>query len=144
MQETRFFGEASRLKSFDSDIWLLKPHTWMNESGRSVQSLLQFYRFHPSELLVIHDELDLSPGTIKFKWGGGHGGHRGLKDIIQKIGTNDFWRMRIGIGHPGEANKVVGYVLNQPLSLERDLINSAITSGLRVLPEFIRGNQTAA
>lgn len=144
LREPRFSGEVANLKSSGINVWLLKPQTWMNESGRAVQSLLQFYRLQPSELLVIHDELDLSPGTIKFKWAGGHGGHRGLKDIIQKIGTGDFWRMRVGIGHPGEAGKVIGYVLNPPLSLELDLIKSTITSGLGVLPEFVRGNCAAA
>jgi PTH1 family peptidyl-tRNA hydrolase len=144
LQEARFFGKVSSLKTMGIDAWLLKPQTWMNESGRSVQSFLQFYRFQPGELLVIHDELDLPPGTIKFKWGGGHGGHRGLKDIIQKIGTADFWRMRVGIGHPGEASKVVGYVLNPPLFSERNLIENAINSGLRVLPEFIQGNSATA
>jgi PTH1 family peptidyl-tRNA hydrolase len=98
---------------------LLKPQTFMNISGRAVGAVAQFYKIEPAQILVVHDELDLPPGSAKLKLGGGHGGHNGLKDIIAHLGTKDFWRLRVGIGHPGERNEVSNYVLNAPRKEEQ-------------------------
>ena len=102
--EAKFFGHAGKLNGA-IEAWLLKPTTFMNASGRAVGAIAKFYKITPEEILVIHDELDLPPGTTKLKKGGGHGGHNGLKDIAAQLGTPDFWRLRIGIGHPGEKAK---------------------------------------
>jgi PTH1 family peptidyl-tRNA hydrolase len=122
--ESKFFGLAGKL---DDATWLLKPTTFMNASGRSVSALAKFYKIAPEEILVIHDELDLPPGSAKLKKGGGHGGHNGLKDINAQLGTNDYWRLRLGIGHPGDRNAVVGFVLNAPPKAELQLIEQAVS-----------------
>ena len=121
------------------DCFFLKPTTFMNESGRSVQSIVKFYKIKPEEMLVIHDELDLQPGTIKLKFGGGHGGHNGLKSIESAIGSNNFWRLRIGIGHPGIKDEVAGYVLKKPLKKDFDLINASILDSYRVFSNLLLG-----
>ena len=107
--ENKFHGEVAKISLQGKDIWLLKPATFMNRSGLAVKSLLSFYRISAEQLLVAHDEIDLPPGTAKLKTGGGHGGHNGLRDIISQLGTNDFHRLRIGVGHPGSKDQVVGY-----------------------------------
>jgi PTH1 family peptidyl-tRNA hydrolase len=111
-QEKKFHGEVAKISLASKDIWLLKPDTFMNRSGLSVQSLMSFYRITADQLLVAHDEIDLPPGTAKLKTGGGHGGHNGLRDIISQLGTKDFHRLRIGVGHPGSKDQVVDYVLH--------------------------------
>jgi PTH1 family peptidyl-tRNA hydrolase len=116
----------------------------MNVSGRSVGALLQFYKIAPAEMLVVHDELDLSPGVARLKMGGGHGGHNGLKDIIAHLDTKDFWRLRIGIGHPGERAEVSNYVLNDPRREERELIDDAMRQAQNIAPLFIEGKTEAA
>jgi PTH1 family peptidyl-tRNA hydrolase len=133
--ESRFFGEVA--KGPGSDIWLLKPQTFMNESGRAVGALAKFYRIAPQDILVAHDELDLSPGTVRLKFGGGLSGN-GLKDVGAALGTRDFWRLRIGIGHPrnlaaGE-QEVVDYVLHAPRAEERAAIVDALDRALEVWP----------
>jgi PTH1 family peptidyl-tRNA hydrolase len=112
--EAKFWGITGRLNSSTEEAWLLKPSTFMNASGRAVSALANFYKITPDSILVVHDELDLPPGTVKLKMGGGHGGHNGLKDIVKQLGTQDFWRLRLGIGHPGDKNAVVNYVLRDP------------------------------
>ena len=112
----------------------------MNDSGLSVAKILNFYKVKPEEILVIHDELDLLPGDIRLKNGGGHGGHNGLKSIISSIGTNTFWRLRIGIGHPGNKNLVKAYVLKRPLKNEEEEIRSAILRGYQNLSYMINGS----
>ena len=111
--QAKFYGKAARA----GDLWLLQPSTFMNRSGQAVAALANFYKISPAEILVIHDELDLPPGGIRLKQGGGNGGHNGLKDIQAKLGTPDFWRLRLGIGHPrtlGLSQQVADFVLHQP------------------------------
>lgn len=141
--ESRFFGIAAR-STAGSEINLLLPQTFMNLSGKSVAALARFYKIAPEEMLVVHDELDLLPGTARLKQGGGHGGHNGLKDIAGRLGTLQFWRLRLGIGHPGEKNEVANYVLNPPRENEADLIEASIIQSLGVLPEILRGDFAAA
>lgn len=125
--EAKFFGYTSRINISGQDVRLLVPTTFMNLSGKAVQAISTFYQITSDEILVAHDELDLAPGVAKLKFGGGHGGHNGLKDIINKLGNNtNFYRLRIGIGHPGDKNKVVGYVLNKPTKSEQNLIDDVI------------------
>ena len=125
--EPKFFGYCSRITLSGQDVRLLVPTTFMNLSGKAVQAMATFYQIKPEEILVAHDELDVNPGIAKFKFGGSHGGHNGLKDIASKLGNNlNFYRLRIGIGHPGDKNKVVGFVLNKPSKSEQDLIDKAI------------------
>lgn len=142
--ESKFLGIAGRLKSAGHEAWLLKPSTFMNASGRSVGALAKFYKIEPQAILVIHDELDLPPGGVKMKKGGGHGGHNGLKDIAAHLGTNDFWRLRLGIGHPGDRNAVVNYVLHPPLRNEMPLIEANIDESTTLLPMLLTGSFEAA
>ena len=142
--EKKFHGHAARLSLSSHDIWLLQPMTFMNVSGRAVQALATFYKIAPPEILLIHDELDLLPGTVKMKQGGGHGGHNGLKDIVAQLGTQDFWRLRIGIGHPGDRDAVIGYVLQAPRTEERVLIEESITRSLQIFPQIASGDLQAA
>ena len=123
---------------------LLKPQTFMNVSGRAVGTLAQFYKIAPAEMLVVHDELDLQPGVARLKLGGGHGGHNGLKDIIAHLGAKDFWRLRLGIGHPGEGADVAGYVLHDPRREERELIDAAMQRALDVAHLIVEGKAEAA
>ncbi|HEB81981.1 MAG TPA: aminoacyl-tRNA hydrolase [Gammaproteobacteria bacterium] len=137
--EKKFFGELAKVNIEGSDIWLLKPQTFMNRSGQAVKSLLSFYRIKADQLLVAHDEIDLPPGSIKLKTGGGHGGHNGLRDIISQLGTKDFHRLRIGVGHPGSKDQVVDYVLHSASKAERSLIDADIDDAVRIMPELARG-----
>jgi PTH1 family peptidyl-tRNA hydrolase len=142
--EPKFFGLAGRAKSGAQEAWLLKPSTFMNASGRAVAALARFYKIAPEEVLVIHDELDLPPGTAKLKQGGGHGGHNGLKDIAAQLGTPNFWRLRIGIGHPGEKSAVVNYVLHTPSREEQALIDQNIHGSTLLLELLLQGQFEAA
>ena len=117
---------------------LLKPQTYMNRSGKSVASVAQFYKIAPSEILVVHDELDVLPGLAKYKCGGGAAGHNGLKDITAQLGSPDYWRLRLGIGHPGVRQDVAGYVLRKPPASERDLIEKCMDHTLDALPQLLR------
>ena len=131
-EESKFFGYTGRLTLAGQDVRLLVPTTFMNLSGKAVAAMATFYRLNPDEILVAHDELDIPPGVAKVKLGGGNGGHNGLKDIQSKLGNNpNFYRLRIGIGHPGDKNKVVGFVLGKPPASEQQLIDSAIDESLR-------------
>jgi PTH1 family peptidyl-tRNA hydrolase len=131
-EESKFFGYTARLSLAGQDVRLLVPTTFMNLSGKAVLAMAQFYRIEPDEILVAHDELDIPPGMAKIKLGGGNGGHNGLKDIQSKFGNNpNFYRLRIGIGHPGDKSKVVGFVLGKPPTSEQKLIDDAIDESLR-------------
>lgn len=147
--EPKFFGVAGKLNiskldsaKFDlpSDIWLIKPTTFMNGSGKAVAAIANYYKILPAQILVIHDELDLPPETVKLKKGGGHGGHNGLKDITAALGTADFWRLRLGIGHPGDRNEVVNFVLKAPLKDEQHAINQCIDKSIEIAPQLLSGD----
>ena len=125
--ESKFFGKTARTLVNGKEVRLLVPTTFMNLSGKAVGALASFYRIKPEEILVMHDELDLPPGTAKLKQGGGHGGHNGLKDIVAQLGNNNnFYRLRIGIGHPGHRDLVAGYVLNKPSPVDRDALEKVL------------------
>ncbi|KPD02917.1 aminoacyl-tRNA hydrolase [Moellerella wisconsensis] len=131
-EESKFFGYTARINLCGQDVRLLVPTTFMNLSGKSVLAMANFYRVNPDEILVAHDELDLPPGVAKMKLAGSNGGHNGLKDIQNKFGNNpNFYRLRIGIGHPGDKNKVVGFVLGKPPASEQTLIDDAIDEAIR-------------
>lgn len=141
--EAKFKGWVGRL-STGGDAWLLKPSTFMNLSGQAVGALAQFYKITPAEILVVHDELDLNPGVAKLKWAGGHAGHNGLKDIAAHLGTPDYWRLRIGIGHPGDRALVKDFVLHRPSKEEQAGIDRSLDDASRVLPEILKGDMEAA
>jgi PTH1 family peptidyl-tRNA hydrolase len=142
--EAKFHGRAGKLASAQGDVWLLCPDTFMNLSGKSVAALARFYKIPPESILVAHDELDLPPGTAKIKQGGGHGGQNGLKDIHVQLGSSNYWRLRIGIGHPGSKEAVTGHVLGKPMPAEREQMLAAIGAALDVWPELAAGNFAAA
>jgi len=144
VNEAKFFGRVSRLKLGTNETWLLQPMTFMNASGRAVAALAGFYRIAPHNILVVHDELDLPPGSAKLKRGGGNGGHNGLKDISSQLRTPDYWRLRLGIGHPGEKSAVINYVLHPPTRDENILIASAIDNSTDLLPLLLDGEFEAA
>lgn len=138
--ENKFSGEVARIQTAAGECWLLKPTTFMNHSGRSVAALCSFYRIDPSELLVAYDELDLAPGTMRLKTGGGHGGHNGMRDICSALGTRDFHRLRIGIGHPGHKEAVVGHVLAKPGKADQQAIEDGIAAALRLWDTIQEGD----
>ncbi len=138
-KEARFHAEVGRCTVHGHDCRLQKPTTFMNRSGQAVSALAGFLRIPPSDILVVHDELDLPPGTSRLKKGGGHGGHNGLRDLIAHLGTQDFMRLRLGVGHPGDRNQVVDYVLHRPGRDEREQIDAAMQRALEVMPLAIAG-----
>jgi len=138
--EKKFHGEVARYKHNGEDVWLLKPTTFMNLSGQSVQALAHFYKINLDEILVVHDELDLSVDTARLKKGGGHGGHNGLRDIASKMGGNNYLRLRIGIGHPGDKSKVTNHVLKKASTDDQISIERNIERALNVLPLVIEGD----
>jgi PTH1 family peptidyl-tRNA hydrolase len=142
--ESRFASEVASCQIDGQECRLQKPQEFMNRSGRPVATLAAFYRIPRPAILVVHDDLDLPPGTVQLKQDGGHGGHNGLRDLIPSLGGNDFLRLRIGIGHPGHRDDVVGYVLKSAPREEREAIESAIEAALGVLPDVITGNLDAA
>jgi len=143
--DSKFSGLTGRINVAGQDIKLLIPTTFMNLSGQAVAAAAAFYKIPVEAVLVAHDELDIAPGNARLKVGGGHGGHNGLRDIINKFGNqNNFHRLRIGIGHPGSAEKVVGYVLNKPSSDERISIDAAIAAALNILPLAASGQWSRA
>ncbi|MCC7310670.1 MAG: aminoacyl-tRNA hydrolase [Sulfuritalea sp.] len=143
-RESRYHGHVAKARVGGQDIWLLMPQTFMNRSGQAVQALAHFYRIEPAAMLVVHDELDIPPGQMRLKFGGGLGGHNGLKDITAHLGTQDYWRLRIGIGHPGDRDEVVDYVLKPPRREEREEIDAALERALLVWPTLARGEFNAA
>jgi PTH1 family peptidyl-tRNA hydrolase len=142
--EARYHGLVARGQLQNHEVLLLKPPTFMNASGRSVVALAQYYKITPAEILVVHDELDLPPGAARLKFGGGHGGHNGLKDVIAHLASKDFWRLRIGIGHPGDRTEVVNYVLNDPRREEREPIEQAMAKSQEIAHMVIEGKTEAA
>jgi PTH1 family peptidyl-tRNA hydrolase len=141
-RESRFHGLAANARA--DNLWLLQPQTFMNRSGQSVAALLRFYRIEPAQMLVVHDELDLPPGQARLKFGGGLGGHNGLKDITSHLGTQDYWRLRIGIGHPGDKNEVANYVLKPPRKEEAAEIDAALERALLAWPLLAKADFNAA
>lgn len=141
--EVRFQGAFGH-GDVPGGVMLLKPSTYMNRSGSAVASVLGYFKLRPNQLLVAHDELDLSPGVVRLKSGGGHGGHNGLKDIVAHLGTADFLRLRLGIGHPGDRDRVADYVLDAPNAADGDLIDKAIQRGLLELDDIVRGETARA
>ena len=141
-KESRYHGWVANAR--DAGIWLLMPATFMNRSGQAAQALMHFYRIEPAEMLVIHDELDLPPGRGQLRFGGGLGGHNGLKDITAHLGTQDYWRLRVGIGHPGDRNEVVNYVLKPPRKEEGELIDATLDRALLAWPQLARADFDAA
>jgi PTH1 family peptidyl-tRNA hydrolase len=137
--ESRFHAQLARGVAHGHEVLVLKPQTFMNVSGRAVGALAQFYKVAPQHILVVHDEIDLPPGTARLKLGGGHGGHNGLKDIIAHLGSRDFWRLRIGIGHPGDRDEVVNYVLKPARAEEQTEIDRSLTRALELWPLIARG-----
>ena len=125
-------------------MWLLEPMTFMNLSGKSVSALARFYKIAPDEILVAHDELDLLPGQVKLKFGGSHAGHNGLKDIHAQLGSADYWRLRLGIGHPGVKSEVVNYVLRKPPAEQGEAIHKAIEQSLSALDLLLSGDMERA
>ncbi len=146
-RESRFFGLVGRVRIGAEAVFLLEPSTWMNRSGQAVAALANFYRIAPQEILVAHDELDLPPGQAKLKRGGGHAGHNGLRDILARLGSADFWRLRLGIGHPRSLQleqEVADFVLHRPGREHRQQIDDSISRGLDCLPLLVAGDVEAA
>ncbi|NMG47813.1 aminoacyl-tRNA hydrolase [Azoarcus communis] len=140
--ESRFHGLVANAR--DAGVWLLMPQTFMNRSGQAIGALARFYRIEPAEILLVHDELDVPPGQLRLKFGGGLGGHNGLKDTSAHLNTNDYWRLRIGIGHPGDRNEVVNYVLKPARREEQTQIDEAIDRALLAWPTLARGDWNSA
>jgi len=137
--EKRFNADECKFKAHGRDVFLQKPQTFMNRSGQSVAALARYYKIAVEEILVIHDELDLPPGVNRIKQSGGHGGHNGLRDIINHLGSRDFFRLRVGIGHPGDSKQVVNYVLHKPSVADLNLIEAANRDTLAAMPQLLEG-----
>jgi PTH1 family peptidyl-tRNA hydrolase len=144
LPERSYFGLAARAATPHGPVWLLEPMTYMNVSGKSVAALARFFKIAPNEILVAHDELDLPPGQVKLKLGGSHAGHNGLKDIHAQLGSPDYWRLRLGIGHPGVKAEVVNYVLRKPSAEHRNAIDRAIDLSLSALDLLLAGEMERA
>jgi PTH1 family peptidyl-tRNA hydrolase len=142
--ESRFHGELAEATLAGERIRLLKPTTFMNLSGQSVAALARFYRLEPASILVVHDDLDLPAGETRLKVGGGHGGHNGLRDIVARLGSRDFVRLRFGIGHPGHREGVTGHVLSKPAPDERVALQEALDAAQAELPNLVAGDWQAA
>ncbi|MDR3395030.1 MAG: aminoacyl-tRNA hydrolase [Parasulfuritortus sp.] len=141
-RESRFHGLTGFAR--DAGVWLLLPQTFMNRSGQSVGALARFHKIDPAEILVVHDELDIPPGQLRLKFGGGLGGHNGLKDITAHLSTQDYWRLRIGIGHPGDRNEVANYVLKPPRKEESLEIEGGLDRALDLWPFIAKAEWNAA
>lgn len=141
-KDAKFQALVGRLPG--NGAWLMLPQSFMNASGRPVQMLASFFRIPASEILVVHDEVDFAPGVARLKQGGGIAGHNGLKDISHRLATHDYWRLRLGIGHPGDKHAVPDYVLSRPAAEERKAIDEAIERALQVMPQVLAGDMQAA
>jgi PTH1 family peptidyl-tRNA hydrolase len=139
-----FHGQVARATVHGQSLWLLKPQTFMNLSGRSVAALARFYKIAPEEILVVHDELDILPGQLKLKQGGSHAGHNGLRDIHDQLGSSDYWRLRLGIGHPGVKSEVIDWVLKKPLSEQLLAIDACIERSMKAVPLLLAGDMPRA
>lgn len=142
--ERKFFGELAEIEVGGARCLLLKPMTFMNRSGQSAAAVGRFYKLTPERILVAHDEIDLPPGQVKLKQGGGHGGHNGLRDLIKAGGSADFWRLRLGVGHPGHKDLVVNYVLDRPRAEEQTLIERTVELSADAFPLLLRGDWARA
>ncbi|WP_367065956.1 aminoacyl-tRNA hydrolase [Oryzisolibacter sp. LB2S] len=142
--ERAYHGLMARTSVGGHSVWLLEPQTFMNLSGKSVAALARFYKIAPEEILVVHDELDLPPGQAKLKRGGSHAGHNGLRDIHAQLGSSDYWRLRLGIGHPGVKSEVVHWVLKKPAPDQRQLIEDSIAHSLKAWPAMLAGDMDKA
>lgn len=138
--DKKFQAEVCRYQSGSTDCWLCKPQTYMNESGAAVQALMSYYKLSIDQVMVVHDEIDLMPGTTRLKKGGGHGGHNGLRDIIQRTGSSEFLRLRIGVGHPGSKDQVVPYVLGRANADEENKIIDSYSLALEKSEHFFQDN----
>jgi PTH1 family peptidyl-tRNA hydrolase len=139
-----YHGLVARGNVHGQTVWLLQPQTFMNLSGKSVAALARFYKIQPGEMLVAHDELDIVPGQAKLKLGGSHAGHNGLRDIHAQLGTDDYWRLRIGIGHPGVKSEVVNWVLKKPAPEQRTAIEECIARTIKAAPAMLAGEMDKA
>jgi PTH1 family peptidyl-tRNA hydrolase len=139
-----YHGLVARTTVNGENVWLLEPQTFMNLSGKSVGALVRFYKIQPQEVLVVHDELDITPGEAKLKLGGGHAGHNGLRDIHAQLGTDQYWRLRIGIGHPGVKSEVANWVLKKPAPDQRSAIENCINRTSLALPHLLSGDMVKA
>ncbi len=139
-----YHGLVARGSVGGRNVWLLEPQTFMNVSGKSVAALARFFKIAPEEIVVVHDELDVPPGQAKLKFGGGHGGHNGLRDIHAQLGTGDYWRLRIGIGHPGVKSEVADWVLRKPAPADREAIEDCVARTLKAAPAMLSGDMTQA
>lgn len=144
VHERGYHGLMARTSVRGQNVWLLQPQTFMNLSGKSVAALARFYKIAPEEVLVAHDELDLPAGEARLKQGGGHAGHNGLRDIHAQLGVPDYWRLRLGIGHPGVRSEVVGWVLRKPPLDEQIGIEQVIDRAVKALPDLLAGEMTRA
>ena len=142
--ETRIRSEATRLEVAGETVYVLKPLTFMNRSGQAIGAVAAFYKIPPESVLVAHDELDLPPGAVKVKRGGGHGGHNGLRDTIRALGSREFYRLRLGIGHPGHADDVVPYVLSKPSPDDRRAIDGAVDESVAAMDLILAGEMDKA
>ena len=141
--EKKFDADYCRIRLHGEDVWLVKPQSYMNQSGQPIRGLLDYYRLRPAEMLVAHDEIDLPPEIVRLKEGGGHGGHNGLRDSIRHCGA-DFLRLRLGVGHPGEKHKVTNYVLKKGSADVEAAVERNIDAAIDVMPELVDGNVSAA
>jgi peptidyl-tRNA hydrolase, PTH1 family len=139
-----YHGRVARTTLNGQTVWLLAPQTFMNLSGKSVAALARFFKLRPDEILVAHDELDLVPGQAKLKFGGSHAGHNGLRDIHAQLGTGDYWRLRLGIGHPGVKAEVVDWVLQKPAPDQRTAMEECIERTLKAVPAMLAGEMDKA
>lgn len=138
--ESKFHGAVALCQIEGEQCRFLQPLTFMNDSGLAVRSMMQFHKIPPEKVVVVHDELDFEPGIVRLKKGGGHGGHNGLRDIIAHLNTPDFYRLRLGIGHPGDKRDVTPYVLGEPSKADHEKIMQAISDGLRTVNDLVLGN----
>ncbi len=141
--ETKFKGEVASFEFEGGRVWLLKPTTFMNLSGESIGPFANYYQIPATNMLVVHDEIDLPPGTCRFKKGGGHGGHNGLRDIFRHS-SKEFWRLRIGVGHPGSKEQVLSFVMRPPSADEQILVNQSMDQALKAMPTVLSGDLEAA
>ena len=144
VMDKTYHGLVARTSVHGQTVWLLEPQTFMNLSGQSVAALARFFKIEPHEILVAHDELDLAPGAAKLKLGGSHAGHNGLRDIHAQLGTDDYWRLRLGIGHPGVKSEVIDWVLKRPSLDEHIAIDQSIDRALKALPYLLAGDMDKA
>ena len=144
VMDKSYHGLLARISVNGQTVWLLKPQTFMNLCGKSVAALARFFKIQPQEILVAHDELDIKPGDVKLKLGGSHAGHNGLRDIHAQLGTDDYWRLRLGVGHPGVKSEVIDWVLKKPSLDHRIAVEQSIARALTALPHLLAGEMDKA